>query len=69
MWLGLIEIREVAPPAGEEAVRWWLWTTLPTRTVRQVLTVLEIYHIRWRLEICHPHYRPSDRLYLGGRAA
>jgi hypothetical protein len=53
LWLGLIEIREVAPPAGEEAVRWWLWTTLPTQTVRQVLTVLGIYHIRWRLEEYH----------------
>jgi hypothetical protein len=52
--LGLIEVREVStPPSGEKAARWWLWTTLPARTLKQVLKVLKIYRARWRLEEYH----------------
>jgi hypothetical protein len=52
--LGLIEVREVStPPAGEEAAHWWLWTTLPARTLKRVLKVLRIYRARWRVEEYH----------------
>ncbi len=52
--LGLIEVREIStPPSGEKAAHWWLWTTLPARTVKQVQKVLKIYRARWRLEEYH----------------
>jgi hypothetical protein len=31
--------------------------------------VIATFAKRWSVEIFHSHYRPSDRLYLGGRAA
>jgi hypothetical protein len=52
--LWLIEIREIQPPpAGETAVRWWLWTTVPAKTIEQALEVLSIYRTRWRVEEYH----------------
>jgi hypothetical protein len=52
--LGLIEVREISkPPVGEKAAQWWLWTTLPARTLKQVCRVLKIYRARWRLEEYH----------------
>jgi len=52
--LWLIEVRETGtPPAGEEPVRWWLWTTLPAKTAEQAIEVLSIYRSRWRLEEYH----------------
>jgi hypothetical protein len=52
--LGLIEVREVStPPAGEQAAHWWLWTTLPVRTLKRVQRVLKIYKARWRVEEYH----------------
>jgi hypothetical protein len=52
--LRLIEVREIsAPPAGEKAARWWLWTTLPAGKLRQVKRVLRIYRARWRVEEYH----------------
>lgn len=52
--LWLIEAREIAtPPAGEKAVQWWLWTTLASKTLKQVKRVLAIYRARWRVEDYH----------------
>lgn len=52
--LWLIETREVSiPPAGEKPAQWWLWTTLPARTIKQVKRVLRIYRARWRVEDYH----------------
>ena len=52
--LGLIEIREIStPPEGEKAASWWLWTTLPVRTLKQVTRVVRIYRARWRVEDYH----------------
>ena len=52
--LWLIETREVSiPPGGEKPAQWWLWTTLPARTIKQVKRVLLIYRARWRVEDYH----------------
>jgi len=51
LWLWLVEIQELArPPEGELAVRWWLWTTLRSKTRADVLAVLRVYRLRWRIE-------------------
>jgi hypothetical protein len=52
--IGLVEVREIAPPPpGETAARWWLWTTLPVSKLKHVKRVLRIYKARWRLEDYH----------------
>lgn len=54
LWLWLVEVREIStPPAGQQAVRWWLWTTLPSKTLADVLEVLRLYRLRWRIEEYH----------------
>ena len=61
--LGLIEVREIStPPAGEQAARWWLWTTLPVRRPGQIQRVLRIYRARWRLEEYHRTLKTSCRV-------
>lgn len=44
-------VREVNPPAGEEAIEWLLLTSLPIDTLEQVMQVIEYYCTRWQIEI------------------
>lgn len=46
----VISVAEVAAPAGEEPVAWWLITTEPVDTVAQVLRVVDWYRSRWVIE-------------------
>jgi hypothetical protein len=48
--IGLVEVREVAPPAGVKPVRWRLLTTLPTATLEDAAEVVRLYRLRWRIE-------------------
>jgi transposase-like protein/transposase Tn5 family protein/DDE family transposase len=49
----VIWVREVNPPAGEEAVEWVLYTSLPTNTWEEVETVINYYKARWIIEEWH----------------
>jgi hypothetical protein len=49
----LIEVREIAPPAGVEPLRWLLWTTEAAENLEQILEVLRLYKLRWRVEDFH----------------
>lgn len=49
----VIWVREVNPPAGEEAVEWVLYTSLPTATWEEVQRVIEYYKARWGIEEWH----------------
>ena len=49
--LNVVFVREVNPPAGEEPVDWLLLTTLPIDTLQAVMRVIEIYKVRWQIEI------------------
>jgi hypothetical protein len=49
----LVEAREVDAPAGVEPLGWLLWTTEPAATRAQILAVLAIYKLRWRIEDFH----------------
>jgi hypothetical protein len=60
--LGLIEIREVTPPADQPVTLWRLWTTLPVRTPAQIVRVLDAYRARWRLEEYHRVLKTSLRV-------
>lgn len=49
----LIEAREVDAPAGVTPLCWRLWTTEPASTRAELLEVLRIYTLRWRVEDFH----------------
>ena len=48
--LGLVEIRELDPPAGAKPVHWRLLTTLPIQTRADIDEVARLYRLRWRIE-------------------
>jgi hypothetical protein len=49
--LGLVEVREVAPPpAGTEPVLWRLLTTLPVEGSEAAREIPRLYCLRWRIE-------------------
>ena len=49
----LIEAREVDTPEGVTPLLWRLWTTEPASTVAELLEVLRLYTLRWRVEDFH----------------
>ena len=62
--------RELNPPAGlKEPIDWMLWTSLPVRTLEEAMEVIGYYEKRWVIEMCHPDYPSSERLYRWDRAA
>jgi hypothetical protein len=48
--LGLVEVREPAPPPGVTALLWRIVTTLPTDTAAAAAEVVRLYRLRWRIE-------------------
>jgi hypothetical protein len=48
--IGLVEVRELNPPAGVKPVHWRLLTTLPTATLNDAAEVVRLYRLRWRIE-------------------
>ena len=61
---------EVNPPAGlKEPIDWMLLTSLPVRTLEEAMEVIGYYEKRWIIEMCHPDYPSSERLYRWDRAA
>jgi hypothetical protein len=51
--LNVVHIVEPNPPAGEEAIEWLLFTTLPIATAEQIATVVDNYRARWIIEEFH----------------
>jgi hypothetical protein len=49
--VNVVQVREVDPPEGEEAVEWLLITTLPIDTIDNVRTIIQYYTIRWMVEV------------------
>jgi hypothetical protein len=45
-----IEVRELTPPPGEQAIVWRLLTTHSVETVAQALCVIGWYRMRWHIE-------------------
>jgi hypothetical protein len=44
-------VSEPAPPAGEPAVEWLLLTSLPIETADQVRRAIQLYGVRWMIEV------------------
>ena len=51
--LHVVHVAEIDPPAGEEAIEWWLWTTEPIEEVEDVQWVVSSYRRRWLIEELH----------------
>jgi hypothetical protein len=51
--LNLIEVREVGAPAGEEPIRWLLWTSLPVERFVEARRIVARYAKRWVIEEFH----------------
>jgi hypothetical protein len=49
--INAVLIREVDPPAGEEAIEWLLLTNLPASTFAEASRVVEYYACRWMIEV------------------
>lgn len=49
----LVEVWEPDPPAGSPPLHWLLWTTEPAATFSEVLAVVRLYGLRWRIEDMH----------------
>lgn len=50
----LVEVREIDAPADvAEPIHWLLWTTEPAGTLAEVLALVSIYKLRWRVEDFH----------------
>lgn len=48
--INVVEVREIDPPAGEEAVHWRLLTTHPVATLADALHIVALYRWRWTIE-------------------
>jgi hypothetical protein len=48
--INVVLAHEENPPNGEEAVSWTLLTTLPTKTIGDIKTVVDYYRARWVIE-------------------
>ena len=48
--INALEVREIDPPAGEEAVHWRLLTTHPIATLADALRIVALYRWRWTIE-------------------
>jgi hypothetical protein len=49
--LNVVETVELDPPAGEEPIRWVLFTTLGIDSIAQIQRVISAYSIRWNIEL------------------
>ena len=49
--VNVVLAREIAPPAGEDAVEWILVTNLPIENIEQVREVIQNYCVRWMIEV------------------
>ena len=51
--MNVVEVREVDPPAGTEAIQWVLLTSWPIEELSAVLRVVKSYTRRWLIEEYH----------------
>lgn len=59
----LVEAREIDPPAGiQHPLHWRLWTFEPATNKPQILEVLRIYTLRWRIEDFHLTLKSGCRI-------
>ena len=48
--VNVVAVRELKPPPGADPVEWLLLTTEPIATEEQILSIIDAYRARWRIE-------------------
>jgi hypothetical protein len=48
--LNVVHVREPSPPADQDPVEWFLYTTEPIEKKQQVADIVDIYRTRWTIE-------------------
>ena len=60
--LNVVVAREAHPPADRAPICWVLFTSLPIDTPAQVLEVVRIYELRWRIECFFKYLKSGFKL-------
>jgi hypothetical protein len=60
--INAVYLEEIDPPAGEEPVIWRLLTSLPIKTLEQILTIIKYYLCRWEIEIFFKTYKSGCKV-------
>jgi len=58
----VVHVREDKPPAGTEALEWFLLTTIEIKTVDRALDCVKWYCLRWRIEDWHRVLKTGCRI-------
>jgi hypothetical protein len=58
----VVEVREIRPPQGVEALHWVLWKSLPIASFDDAWQVIEYYEKRWLIEEYHKAIKTGCRL-------
>jgi Transposase DDE domain len=58
--LTVVHVREPAPPEGETAVEWVLYTSEPASTAAEALRVVDLYRRRWVVEVAQTQPRKTS---------
>ena len=58
----VVEVREVAPPAGSKPKVWVLLTSLPIRTLAQIKRIVGCYTQRWLVEEFHKALKSGTQM-------
>jgi hypothetical protein len=57
-----VQVKETAPPSGEEAIEWMLLTNLPVHTFSDALQRVDWYRRRWQVEEFHKILKSGCRV-------
>jgi hypothetical protein len=57
-----VQVKETAPPLGEEAIEWMLLTNLPVHTFSDALQRVDWYRRRWQVEEFHKILKSGCRV-------
>lgn len=60
--VGVVELREESPPAGQKAIRWVLYDNAPVTSVAEADVIIEYYEQRWRIEEFHKVLKTGCRV-------
>lgn len=58
----VVMTREKAPPAGEDPIEWVLLTTLAVTDLSSAMEVIDLYAVRWEIEIFHRVLKTGCRI-------
>jgi hypothetical protein len=60
--VGVVELREDSPPAGQKPIRWVLYNDTPVTSEAEADEVVEYYEQRWRIEEFHKALKTGCRV-------